>query len=263
MIDPIVRIAQEGWPEWLFAVANTGGVRQVEVPVDLLEEASLKAKLERYGVRAVHGRELLSSPVGRYFWETTAVPWEQVLGELKERLQVLNDWRIGTASLDLGMDRILAEGCEQGLGQRVDFLRSLYPEVEALGVCLCIGTRYPREYPFSKAWEYAVNLVREIGGGHCRLGLDLFPGELAADFDIAAFVRRVYLTVGVVRFHFNPSLGENLDNMRADEWLKALLAHEFRGQFVFCPERVGMEECAQVCAQVDRCCQNQFLLNNK
>jgi hypothetical protein len=256
MIDPVIRLKTPDWREWLFAVANTGTLRQVELSVDLLTDPELKTQLEHYGIRVVHGGDLLPAHIGRYLWETTPVPWEQVLANTTERLHLLDEWGIRATSLDLGMGRIAAETCGSGLEPRVEFLQRLRAEAESLEICLGVDTRYPREYPLSKAWEYAVNLVREISLDYCRLSLDLFAGELAEDFDLAAFVRRVYLTVETVRFHFNPCLGETLDNLRTADWLKTLQAHEFRGQFIFCPEQVPTDECAKVCEQIDRCCRD-------
>ncbi len=254
MISSSIRVREEEWFDWIRAVGDTLLMRQVELPARLLlADPAVKGALEHYGLRVHHVRSLLPEAIGPYLFETSQKVRHEAQQQAVQSLRRLGAAHVKSASLDLGLERIRPKQLEEGLQIRLQFLNELLPAAADEGLKLCIVVRLPRPFEGSKSWELAGNLMHDSClPASCRLALDLVPANMEKDFDINDFIRTYCLHVEVIRFHYSPMWGDDLEAMRESEWLAALRRYGFRGEFVFCPQLAENDTVDQVCQGIDR-----------
>ena len=253
MITCAVNVAENRWREWLDAVGNMTVVRDVEFPASLLiNESNAMALAERYGLKVSHAQDLLPPEVARYLTESPLRGRDDVLPCLGNTLKQCRAGGVRSVSLEMGLDRIGEATLEQDLAERIKLLRSLMPVADSQRLTLCIQVRYPRAFPGSREWEYAGNLVHEVMNPCCRLAVNLVPSDFPQDFELRNFIRSCYFNIGIVRFHYDPALGENLTMDTQAEWAAVLQNHGFKGGVVFCPRVSGPDGIATACSQIDQ-----------
>jgi len=227
-------------------------VRDVECSAAVLAAGPEPLALaRRLGLRVAHARDLLPPDVARYLTESPARGREDIQACLKKTLALCHAAEVGSVCLQMGLDRIGEATFQHDLGERVRLLRALMPDAERLKMTVCVRVRFPRAFPGSKEWEHAGNLVHDVMHPCCRLALDLVPGELPHPAEVEKMLRTVCFNTGLVRLHYQPSAGEQLDPASQAQWSTALQKHGFKGGVVYCP-RLGSEEAiAAVAAQID------------
>ncbi len=252
-----VRIPERGWKKWIDAVAAGAGTRALDVPASLAFEApAFQADAGHLDLTPVHVHGLLAPGTAANLFN--AGPG--VRGELRTHIRSLLNRAeaagIRTLDLDLGLDRIPESDIETGLMQRSEFLRSLleYGPESGGGPALCVSVCFPLAYPGAKTWDWAANLIFEVMHPRCRLAVDVFPCELAPDFDIPAFVRDWYLQAALIRFHWRPGQGETLESANQAQWAAALRRHAFKGSVVFCPRPRHADSAPAVCSEIQSLC---------
>ena len=252
MITCCVSASEDHWQDWLDAVGNLRRVRDVALPVSLLvTEPAIRTRAERLGLTVSHAQDLLPADVARYLSESPARGRKDVLSRLKDMLVQCRAAGARVVGFELGLDRIREAAFAQDLTDRVKLLRALMPVADSQKVTLCVQVRYPREFPHSKQWEYAGNLVHEVMHPCCRLGISMVPAELPADFDIGSFVRLYSFNLGALRFHYSPAMGETLGRESQARWAEALRRHGFKGLVVFCPKVKEPEGIPEASAAID------------
>ncbi len=252
MLLPTISVSDAEWQYWIEAAANTLLLRKIEISGELFNSApELRQNLEDYGLTITHCRDIVPSDVGRYLFESSDPVCEEIARETLLLMNRLWERRVQLMSLEVGLDRIAAKNVEGELGRRVRFLHRLI-EAGNDGNTLCVAARNPRNFPTSKAWEYAGNLIHEVGRPHCRLRVDLFPSELPPESSIDKLVSSFYLHAGVIRIHWQPAQGETTETIRAADWIRALVKHGYKGGFVLCPDGVqGQDRVVNICGKLD------------
>jgi len=247
-----VSVDGDAWQDWLYAVGNTETIRSVELPADLLcGTPEVQDALAEYALSVRHVRDVIPPDVGRYLFESPDTTREEITREAISALTALADMGIESASLQLGLDRIPPEFLDTEIERRTVFIRRLLNAVDG-AVTLAFVLRCPRDFPSSKAWEYAGNLLHEVMHAKCRFRVDAYPSQISPDFDVADFVRSFYLHAGVVRLNWAPSVGEDLDGIEATTWTNALARHGFRGELVFSPSGLTeLDRIRRACAEID------------
>ncbi len=252
MISCAISLPEADWQQWLHAMGNMRIVRDLELPVSLLQDVpDVLPQAEQQGFHLLHAHDLLPSDVARYLSESSVRGSHDLLTYLRET--VVNCQLAGAryVSMEMGLDRIGEHTFEVDLGERVKLLRALMPAADQHRITLCLQVRYPRSFPGCRDWEYAGNLVHEVMHPNCRLAVNLFPNDLPPDFDIDQFVATSYFHVAVIRFHYSPMLGESLETKQQRAWAAALQKHAFKGVVIFCPKTANVEGAASACADVD------------
>lgn len=252
MITCAVSVADEAWKAWFEAVGNMKAVRDLECSAAVLAAgAEPLALARRLGLRMAHARDLLPPDIARYLTESPARGRDDVLAYLKKTLALCHAAGVNSVCLQMGLDRVGESTFQHDFGERVRLLRALMSEADRLKLTVCVRVRHPRAFPGSKEWEHAGNLVHEVMHPCCRLALDLVPAELSGPEEVETILRAVCFNTGLVRLHYQPAVGEQLEPASQAQWAAALNRHGFKGGVVYCP-RVGSEEAiGAAAAQID------------
>ena len=239
--------------DWFDALAETTRVRAAEIPVAALTEGTETIEDAAYrGINLSFVRDVLSAEESRYFSDIPRPARHAVAQTLSGRLS--HCCRIGarTASMRLGLERIREQDEETEIAARVEFLKRIVTPLDSYGLTLCLNVRYPLERPGSREWDLAINIVHDVMHPMLRMGVDVFPGELPGEFDAMTFVRNTGMNLGVIRFVYEPGLGETMTHGDLTSWNEALRWHGFRGGIVFCPRQRRHTTLADICFEVDR-----------
>lgn len=252
MITPALRIPDADWAEWLDAVAETAHLRSVELSASLLaEDAAACERVRHYGLAIGHACHLLPPDVSRYLFETPLATRDDIVKHLRQVLKKCSDMGAGAVSIEVGLERIHEPTFEDDVKARAALVHELLGSPEVPGPPLCLHVRHPPSFPGSREWGHAANLIHETDEPRLRLALNLFPHELPQETAVDQFVRSCCRQLAVVRFHYEPSLGEELDPRVQEAWGHSLRWHGFKGVVVFCPHLTGNHAIGEICSQAD------------
>ena len=254
MISVAISMPEDGLATWIAAASNTESVREVELAAATLQTTKqIDNLLDKNGLRVVHVRQFLPNGFTRHFLERIGRSRNSVFVQLKTALVACRAHGARRVSLDLQLDQVAGPPAELDTGIRlqVSLIRPLLPAAIEAGITLCIPVRYPYPFPGSREWGAAENLVYEIMHPACRLGLNLFPAELDADFDLIPFLRNCFFHLDLIRLHYSPALGETLSRPQQESWADGLRRHGFKGCVIFCPVASGETGIRDACREVD------------
>ena len=255
MTTTALSIPDSNWNMWVEAVADTRYIRHLEVPAELVlsGDAALSETAAQSGLRVSFVRDLVAPEAARNATELADAPRHELIGNLCSRIKCAGDYGVSLGTLDVGVGNIPAENPEKELARRVQFLRRLMPAAAEAEVTIALPARYPPAYPGARQWENVGNIIHEVMHPECKFAVDVFPAELPPDFDIPQFLRQCGYQMGVVRFNYEPLLGEGFEPGQDELWARALQRHAFRGGVVFRPRNVESEEAVKrVCTTADR-----------
>ncbi|MBN2449802.1 MAG: hypothetical protein JXR77_05400 [Lentisphaeria bacterium] len=256
MIECAVRIPATDWRAWLAAVGDARTIRAVELPGDLLEPGDpgpLK-QLEHLGLSLLHVPDLLPVTFGRFAADTCWPPGQESFEALSLWLRERFLWKIRLTSVDLALDRVRTANTEDDLRIRVELLRILAREAYETDVGVALRLRVPDPFPSSRQWEYAANILYELGGDACGLALDVVPEDLAPDFDIETCVRRCASRLRLLRFLYGQRPAEHLAMPIWRAWAKALRSHCRPVGVVLCPRHPILARADALLASVETLC---------
>jgi len=253
MIFCAVSVVDANWKQWLEAIGDMRVVRGLECSASfLVSTPDFQAAAKRDNLRISHARDLLPADMARYLTESPALGRGDVLDCLKKTLAQCQACGVESVCLQMGLDRIGDATFDHDMNERVRLLRALMPAADRHKLTVCLRVRHPRAFPGSKEWERAAHLVHEVMHPCCRLALDFFPAEVPPDHDLEELIRSCCFHVGVVRFHYTPSLGETLDAASQARWAKLLQQHGYKGAVVFCPNVTEEDGIATACEKIDQ-----------
>ena len=254
MHDVAVRIGMADWREWLLSLADTRSLRRLELPAELLDPdgAAALRLIEHLGLSVLHVADAIPPNVGRYASESGLVHNEAGLAALVRSARDRLGGRVCFTSLDLGLDRLGAEGVEEGLRRRAHFLRALLDGLGTPGMTLAVRVRLPRPFPGSHEWEWAGNLLHEMVGTQAGLALDVALSDLPEEFDVEALLRECSAHLAMVRLHFRWRWGESPADAAWKRWCSALRHHPGRLGVVFCPQEPPLAAAAALLADIQR-----------
>jgi hypothetical protein len=254
MHEVAVRIGMTDWREWLLSVADTQRLRRLELPAELLEPqaAATLRLLEHLGLSVLHVADAIPANLSRYASESGLAENEAGLAALVRSTRARLQGRTHFSSLDLGLDRLQAEGVEEGLRRRGRFLRTLLGGLEASGVTLAVRVRLPRPFAGSHEWEWAANLLHDVVGAPAGLALDVVMSDLLEESDVEALLRECAAHLAVVRLHFRWRWGESPTDAVWERWCGALRHHPGRLGVVFCPHEPPLASAGALLADIQR-----------
>jgi hypothetical protein len=251
MINCAVRMPEDGWQDALRVAGDLTVIRHLEVPGSvLLGEPDVVSHAERLGLKVLVAQDVLPGHVARYLAEAPVAGRADVPAALQSLVAECLDRGVRFVTLDVGLARAGDRGT--GLRDRVALLRALMPTAGSARGVVCLQVRTPPEEPDSREMDYAANIVHDVMHPSCRLCVNVVPADLPDDFDGAAFVRDLYHSTALVRFHYSPLFGEDLDEDSQTVWATALRHHAFRGAVVFCPTVGDTAALPRVFADLER-----------
>ena len=254
MIECAVRIGAANWKAWLRHVADTRALRALEVSAELLEAEYpvIHDLLEKLGLSVLHVPDVVPPNVGRFFAESPFPDFPGALQSLRRGMS--RHWRCEArvVSIDLALDRMELSGVEEGLRRRVALLRSLLTDMEDLGVAPGLRVRLPRPFPGSHAWEWAGNILHELGSERCSLVLDMVLGDVEADFDPNEAIRSCASHLSLVRFFYRPNKEDRPTDAMHAAWAEALRSYSTASAVVFYPAPCRREQLAAAVRDMER-----------
>jgi hypothetical protein len=252
MHDVAVRVGAADWREWLLCLADTRGLRQLELPAAVLDPDPPDALrlLDHLGLAVLHVADAIPANLSRYASESGLAGDEAGVAALVRFAQARLRDRVRFASLDLGLDRLHDEGVEPGLRRRTRFLRALLSGLETSPVVLAVRVRLPRPFAGSHEWEWAGNLLHEVGAARVGLALDVVLSDVPDDFAVEALLRECAAPLAVVRLHFRWRWGESPPAAVWERWCRALRHHPGRLGVVFCPQAPPLATAAALLADI-------------
>jgi hypothetical protein len=254
MHEVAVRIGMTDWREWLLSLADTRRLRWLELPTELLEPGPTGALrlLEHLDLAVLHVADAIPANLSRYASESDLTGNEAGLATLARAVRSRLSGRARCTSVDLGLDRLGGEGLEEGLRRRARFLRAILEGLEATGVALAVRLRLPRPFAGSHEWEWAGNLLHDLGEAQAGLALDVMMSDLPEDFEVEARLRECAAHLAVVRLHFRWRWGESPADAVWERWCSALRHHPGRLGVVFCPQPLPLSAATALLADIQR-----------
>lgn len=254
MHEAAVRVGLPAWREWLLCLADTRHLRRLELPGDLLEAESGDALrlLGHLQLAVLHVADALPASLGRYLSETGLTENPTGMAALLAGLRARLRGGVRLTSVDLGIDRLHAEGFEDGLRRRAHLLRRLIHDLEPLGVAVAVRVRTPRPFVGSHEWEWAGNLLHELTDERCCLAVDVVMPDLPETFDPDVLLRDCSSHLALLRLHFRWGWGESPAEAVWQRWGTALRRHAGPLGLVFCPQETPLAGAAALLADVER-----------
>jgi len=252
MITVGISVPQANAEVWLERIANLETLRDVELSAaDIDEMRRLARRAERLGLHVPFARDLLPVELGRYLDELGPEARTELGAALGERLACCRELGATFISVGVGLDQVRADRAECAIRTRAALLRQVIPKADVHGASVCFPVRFPLAFPQSREWELATNVVHELMAPGCRLGVCVFPAELGSSFDVSRFLRSHGLQIGLIRFCYEPALGEALvpDELRG--WARTLKRYGFRGGILLAPCGVAEDGIAAATRQTD------------
>lgn len=234
----LVSIPETGWQAWVEALTESS-FSGVELPVGVLQEsenAAHRFSEAGLGVCGVHG--LFAGAAGRFFFESDRPMRERLMGAAREVLCGLGELGASYVTLDVALERMADDPA--GVAERVRFLQQLV-SLGPRDLQFAIRIRCPRQFTGCRAWESAADIILEAMHPACRICVDAYPGETGGSFSPGEFIRLVYIHTAVIRFHWEPELGEDPVGLGVGEWLRILRRVGYRGHVAFTP-RVTLQD---------------------
>ena len=253
MISVAVSVSENHWERWLETLSNLAGIRTVEVQGGLLAEApALAGKLESCGLRVSGVTGIMPRRAGEFLTDS---PWQNLEILVHQVTTVLQQWAvlgIREISLDLDLETLDPIRMEPDLNWRVLLVRRMLAVATENNLVFRIPVRVPPARPDGRDLSLAANLIYEVMHPACRLELNLFPGEMAADLDHQELLRSGSHHLQAVRFHFEPSCGDLPGIEHQRQWAQALRKIGFKGTVVYVPRVTREEGIDSVCRELDR-----------
>ncbi len=254
MHEVAVRIVPAEWREWLRLAGDTRRLRCIEVSGDLLAAASpeLPRAALHLGLELIHVADVIPPSLSCYLGEMALGDDEGALAALCREVTRGLPEGVRFASLDLGLDRLALSPFEEGFRRRVLLMRALRRELFPRGTTAAVRVRLPRPFAGSRQWEWAANLLHELGEPRCRTALDVMLSDLAQDLDADSVLRDAGGHAGVVRLHYRWRGGEQPDETTREQWSAALRRHPGPLAVVFCPWEPTLDSASGLLADIER-----------
>jgi len=234
----VIAIPDQCQETWIAAAANCG-FKNVELSWQAFTDKELFTKIDDAGLSIAAVRELMPLEMTRNLSDLSVSMRNQAFSAVEKRLSGLDKNGVRNAVLDLGVRYTAgADREDAGLVRKIEFARRLMEAATTHEIKLCLQARYPRAYPAAPQWEIVGRIIHEVMNPNCGLAIDLVPGEMSAEeFDVRQFLRKCVYHLRVLRMHFEPGLGEELDPRFLSAWSEVLAGYLYKGLVVFCPGR--------------------------
>ncbi|MFW5893575.1 MAG: hypothetical protein ACOCUY_00370 [Verrucomicrobiota bacterium] len=228
-----ISVSEENWPGAMESVTSSGSVCGLVAPVNLLmNSADFHSAVANGGVNLPHAIRPMGGNAERYLYESGGGKRNRILGHWVRVLSPLGAMGVGSVAVDLGLDRIRQADVESAIGLRIEILKHILSCLES-PLTLTVRVRCPPDFPGSRSWERAAQIVHGVMDAGCRLQLDVFPGEIELIEEWQKFERSFHLYAAVLNLHIDPSAEESLAESGALDLCAGLRRRGFRGLTYF------------------------------
>lgn len=132
--------------------------------------------------------------------------------------------------LDIGLDEMAEDG---GSTNRVELIKSLAPILLTHDLALCLPVRLPSHVRGLS--RRAMRFCRDTMNPNLHFTADIHPHELPRGSSPAEILRWLIFNLDVVRFVYEPEIGNHLTGSLISPWLEFLAERAFRGHIAFAP----------------------------
>jgi hypothetical protein len=203
----------------------------IEIPYNMTKDIRVMQFPQIIAASTLHIRRLVESSVSRTITEHSESLAKSFISHFNDAMQ-MNSSGIATATLDFGIERAFAN--PQLRTNLIQFIKRLAPAIIPAPFPVLLPVRVPF-YAAEQGTDYAI-FLRDLVISNCALSLDIHPHELAGQtFSPASFLRPLRFDIGLIRFIYEPAIGNRLVEKVLAPWLKYLQKIEYRGDIIFCP----------------------------
>lgn len=229
-------VPRRGWLEFLDAAAESRTISNVAVSgLQLLESRAFQEALRARDLVPVHALNPLGEEAERYLFEHDGALRSKLVTQWVRVLNQLAEFGVQSTAMELGLDRIAPDRTEAQVQLRISTLKYVISCFRSPLTIAC-RLRCPRNFPSSKAWECAAEMLQGVTDSACCLQLDLFPDEDPDGEEHEKALGAFHLHAGAVALHWTPAAGAAFDGDVLQTTLKQLRQRGYRGLLVLAPQ---------------------------
>lgn len=203
----------------------------LEIPGNMINDMGKMQFPQIKVASTLHIRRLVESSVSRTITEHSEQLAKSFIAHFNDALQIKRP-DIASATLDFGIERSFNNVPLKA--NLIQFIKRLAPAIIPAPFPVLLPVRIPF-HAEEQGTDYA-NFLRNLVISNCAFSLDIHPHELAGQtFDPASFLRPLRFDIGLVRFIYEPAIGNRLVEKVLAPWLEYLTEIEYRGDIIFCP----------------------------
>ena len=203
----------------------------VEIPGNMINSNEKMQFPQIKAASSLHIRRLVESSVSRTITEHSEQLVKSFIAHFNSSIQVKRP-NISSTTLDFGIERSFNN--EQLRTNLIQFIKRLAPAIITAKFPVLLPVRVPF-HAGTKGVDYT-HFLRGLVISNCAFSLDIHPHELAGQtFDPASLLRPLRFDLGLIRFIYEPAIGNRLVEKLLIPWLEYLKTIEYRGDIIFCP----------------------------
>ena len=203
----------------------------IEIPYNMTKDIRAMQFPQIITASTLHIRRLVESSVSRTITEHREPLAKSFITHFNAAMQLTGSG-IASATLDFGIERAFTN--PQLRANLIQFIKRLAPAIIPAPFPVLLPVRIPF-YANEQGRDYAI-FLRDLVISNCAFSLDIHPHELAGQtFSPASFLRPLRFDIGLIRFIYEPAIGNRLVEKVLEPWLKYLQEIEYRGDIIFCP----------------------------
>jgi hypothetical protein len=185
-------------------------------------------------------KDIIPTNVSRNWSSSSESIKSEILEILIKKIRLAGRYNIKYLNLDLGLDSI-HNGYEiQEITVRTQLLEPLIEVLEEEGVTICQPIRFPKTFPGSEEWKFAIMLVSSVMHARFCIEINIFPSEVN-NSKPASLLKNIYYSAKLIRFRYDSAVGANFTSDMQEFWAESLRQQGFSGDLVFCPTVEGEE----------------------
>lgn len=175
---------------------------------------------------------IIEDPVACHLADAASGVRKRLTAYLVAGIEKLGSLEIPAFSINPGLDRIIPGQEAEGIQRRAEIIRDWLTAAEENQVMIGLSLRIPGTG--ARQRRLARQLVTVLASPLCSFAVDLFPYEMNPAQETARW-RDVLQSAGIMRFHYEPALGEHLTPDQVDQWCELVELPSSRRTIIFAP----------------------------
>ena len=203
----------------------------IEIPMTLINNMEKMQFPQIKIASSLHLRPLVESSVSRTITEHSEQLAKSFIAHFSDTIQVKHP-NISSATLDFGIERSFNN--TQLHTNLIQFIKRLAPAIIPARFPILFPVRIP--FNAEEQGGYYAKFIRDLVISNTAFSLDIHPHELAGQiFAPDSLLRPLRFDIGLVRFIYEPAIGNRLVEKALTPWLEYLTKIEYQGDIIFCP----------------------------
>lgn len=210
---------------------DDGMFNVIELSGQMINDAGKLPSHTLQQISRIHSRHLIESSISKTIIEHNEQLVKSFIAHFSDTIQI-NRPDVVSATFDFGIERSFANA--QFRSKLITFIKRLAPAIIPAPFPILLPVRIPC-HTKAQSIDYA-RLLCNLVVNNIALVLDIHPHELAGhDFSPEALLRPLRFDIGLVRFIYEPAIGNRLVEQVLEPWLNYLAIIEYHGDIIFCP----------------------------